>query len=100
MVHGTKGEALLWPMVRYAQASSDDAVCRAILMRHLGEPVVEDMESLLRRYDGTHTERREVGRHCQTAAKLLAQNQELGEKMTMPMLIKEWRSKSKSSPKW
>lgn len=101
MVHGTKGEALLWPMVRYAQASSHDAVCRAILMTHLGEPVVDNMENLLQQYDGTYTERRDVGRHCQTVAKLLALKvHDQGEKITMSMLVKEWRSKSKGSPKW
>lgn len=101
LVHGTSGEPLLWPMVRYAQASSHDAVCRAILMAHLGEPIVDDMESVSLQYDGTHTERRDVGRHCQTVTKLLALKvHEQGEKMTLPMLVKEWRSKSKDSPAW
>jgi hypothetical protein len=101
MVHGTKGEALLWPMVRYAQAAKDDAVCRAIMLTHLGETSEElDVEALLEEGDGTLTERREVGRHCQTVAKLLALKNEQGEKTTMPMLLKEWRSKSKDSPNW
>lgn len=100
MVHGTKGENLLWPMVRYAQSSSSDAVCRAILMSHLGEPIVDDMDELVRQYDGTNTEPRNVGRHCQTVCRLLAQKIQKGEKHTMQQLLKEWRSKSNDSPQW
>lgn len=98
MVHGSQGESLLWPMVRYAQASGNDDVCRAILMAHLGEPICDDIEALARQFDGDVTERRDVGRHCQAVARLLSL-QENGDKgVTVAMLVKEWRSKS--PPQW
>lgn len=100
MIHGRSGEELLWPMVRYAQASGNEEVCTAIIMAHLGEPNCDDIEALCRQYDGVITERRNVGRHCKAVAGLLYERIQEKEKMTLPMLVKDWRSKSKDSPTW
>jgi len=95
MVHGSHGEHLLWPMVRYAQASGNDTVCRAIIMAHLGEPICDDIEELCRQNDGLATELRNVGRQCQTVTKLLNERHTRdGDDLTLPMLVKEWRMKA------
>lgn len=98
MVHGTSGESLLWSMVRYAQASGNDAICRAIMMAHLGEPICDDIEAFCKQFDGTVTDPRDIGRHGQVVTRLLLSRLEEGEKTTVPMLVKEWRSRS--PPPW
>jgi hypothetical protein len=97
MVHGTCSEQLLWPMVRFAQQSGNDAVCRAILMKHLGEPNTPNVLEVCRENDGTTTNRRDVGKHAQTVVRLLGLS---GDKMTPAMLVKEWRAKPDNAPQW
>lgn len=100
MVHGTNSEQLLWPMVRYAQQSGNDAVCRAIIMTHLGEPNCPDVLEVCRQNDGITTNRRDVGKHAQTAIRLLSLRLQEGRDITSAMLVKDWRMKSDKAPQW
>ena len=96
MVHGSSSEQLLGPMVRYAQQTGNDAVCRAVLMKHLGEPNSADVLEVCSRNEGTTTERRDVGKHAQTAVRLLALKTRDGQDVTQAMLVKDWRGKRKA----
>ena len=100
MVHGSSSEQLLWPMVRYAQQTGNDAVCRAILMKHLGEPDSVDVLEVCRQNDGTTTERRDVGKHAQTVVRLLALRMREGQDVTQAMLVKDWRAKPDKAEQW
>jgi hypothetical protein len=98
MVHGSSGESLLWPMVRYAQAGGNDVVCSAILMAHLNEPICDDIETLCQQYDGITNDPRDVGRHGKAVAQLLNLRKQQGDELTLPQLVSEWRSRSPLKP--
>lgn len=100
MVHGTSGYQLFWPMVRYAQASGNDAICRSIVLNHLGEPGVPVASEVQKQNDGITTEPRDVGRHAQTLVRLLELKTQQGEDLTLPMLVKEWRMKPDKAAPW
>jgi hypothetical protein len=100
MVHGTAGSQLFWPMVRYAQASGNDAVCRAIILNHLGEPGAVNATEVQKQNDGITTEPRDVGRHAQCVVRLLQLKVQEGEDLTLSMLVKEWRMKPDNAPQW
>ena len=100
MVHGTSSEHLLLPMIRYGQASGNDAVCKAIILKHLGEPNIQDPLLVEKENEGITTMRREVGSHAQTVVQLLEQRLSEGKDMTMAMLVKDWRSTAASAPQW
>ena len=100
MVHGSSAEKLLWPMVRYAQQSGNDAVCRAIIMTHLGEPNSPDVMEICRQNAGITTDKRDVGLHAQTAVRLLIKRLGEGDKITQAMLIKDWRAKPTNAVEW
>jgi len=99
MVHGSKSESLLWPMVRYGQVSGNDEVCRGIIMAHLGEPI-GDVDEMCRKYDGIQTDLRDVGVHGQTVARLLHSKQQECQDVTVAMLVKEWRAKPEKAAPW
>jgi hypothetical protein len=99
MVHGSSGENLLWPMIRYAQAGGNEEICRAVILTHLNEPLM-DVDELFRRYDGEINDPRDVGLHCKTATELLNTRQQEGAELTLAQLVKEWRSKSADAPQW
>lgn len=100
MVHGTSSEHLLWPMIRYGQETGNDAVCKAIILTHLGEPNAPDPVRVCKENEGVATTRRDVGLHAQTVVRLLEQRLSEGKDMTMAMLVKDWRSTSTSAPQW
>jgi hypothetical protein len=100
MTHGSSSENLFLPMVRYAQASGNDAVCRAIILKHLGEPNAPEVADVLQQNGESTTERRDVGRHAQTVTRLLQLKIQQGEDLTMVMLVKQWRAKPDSAPQW
>ncbi|GKZ00452.1 hypothetical protein MPSEU_000997700 [Mayamaea pseudoterrestris] len=97
MVHGSSGENLLWPMIRYAQAGGNEEICRAVILAHLNEPIM-DVDELFRRFDGVINEPRDVGLHCKTVTQLLQIRQQEGNDLTLAQLVKEWRSKSTNAP--
>jgi hypothetical protein len=100
MVHGTSSEPLLRPMIRYSQEFGSDEVCKAIMLRHLGEPNCPDIEQLQRDHEGQTTTSREVGLHTQGVAEILRLKNQQGKKMTMAKLVQAWRSRSDDLPQW
>jgi ATP-dependent DNA helicase Q1 len=100
MVHGSNGEQLLWTMVRYGQASGNDAVCKAIMLASLGEPDSPDPQQVQKENDGITTDSRDVGKHAKTVVQLLQERIQDGENLTLPMLVKEWRAKPDTAPQW
>ncbi|KAL7562089.1 hypothetical protein ACA910_015410 [Epithemia clementina (nom. ined.)] len=98
LVHEThRGEENLIPMIRYAQASGNDAVCKAILMDNLGEPNAANPTLVQKDNDGITTETRDVGRHGQIVARLVQDAAANGTDVTMAMLVKQWRSKKSTT---
>ena len=92
MISGTCAErSSFWPMTRYGQAHGNDAVCRAILMAKLGEPNSPDPAEVHRKNEGFTTTCRDVSEHVRTLLKLM--QAKANEKLTLSMLVKEWRSK-------
>jgi hypothetical protein len=100
MVHGTSSEHLLWPMIRYAQQSGNDPICKSIILTHLGEPNIPDVMSIVKVNEGISSTPRDVGRHAQTVVKLLSLRIREGKDMTLAMLVKEWRCNGASAPQW
>ena len=101
MTHGESSELLFWKMVRYAQAFGNDEVCRAIILNSLGEPNSMDPTEATLSNDGQTTDNREVGSHAQTVLKLLRiKTFEEGLKLTLAMLVKEWRMKPENAMQW
>ena len=98
MVHGTSSEQLLWPMIRYGQETGNDAVCKAIILTHLGEPNAPDVHRLRNENEGDTTILRDVGNHAQTVVRLLEERIAEGKSMTMAMLVKDWRSTLNTAP--
>jgi hypothetical protein len=100
LVHGTSTEGLLMSMIRYAQEFGTDEVCKAILLRHLGEPNCPDVAQVQRDHVGETTTSREIGRHIQAVAELLRLRNQQGKKITMSKLVQEWRSRADDLPQW
>jgi ATP-dependent DNA helicase Q1 len=98
MIHGDSGEQTFWSMARYAQASGNDAVCKAIMLKTLGEPDCPDVDAVMTANDGITTEQRDVGAHAKTVTALLRYKVLQRENVTLPMLVKDWRSKN--PPDW
>jgi hypothetical protein len=100
MVHGTSSEHLVWPMVRYAQQSGNDPICKAILLTHLGEPNAPDVMKVVADNEGIVTKRRDVGKHAKTVVQLLHKCMQNDDNVTMSMLVKEWRSTGAAASQW
>jgi hypothetical protein len=100
MVHGTSSEHLLWPMIRYAQESGNDPICKAIMMKHLGEPDAPDVMDVVSANEDIVTTRRDVGQHAKTLVRLLHLLIQDGRDVTMAMLVKDWRSTAATAPQW
>jgi hypothetical protein len=100
MVQGSTGENMFWPMVQYGQASGNDAVCKAIILASLGEPNSPDPIEVQKQNDGVVTDPRDVGTHAKTVAQLLQERTDVGDLLTLPMLVKEWRAKGPNASKW
>lgn len=98
MVHGQSSERMYWTMVRYAQEFGNDEVCRAIVLKTLGEPNAPDANAAIARNTDT-VESREVTKHAITALQLLRLKTNEGLKMTLSMLVKEWRA-TKNAPQF
>lgn len=98
MVHGSSSEHLALPMIRYAQESGNDAVCKAIILTHLSEPNAPDILQVQNEHEGATTVPRDVGKHAQAAVRLLDAHLSEGDNMTMNMLVKEWRTTAESAP--
>lgn len=77
---------------RYAQAFGSDAVCRSILLESLGEPGAPSPAVVQEKEGDATTERRDIGKHAQVAARLVAHSQQTGDNVTLSMLVKAWRS--------
>jgi ATP-dependent DNA helicase Q1 len=98
MISGTSAErCTFWPMVRYGQAHGTDAVCRAILLKKLGEPNSPDPAVVHRQNEGFTSECRDVTEHVRTLLQLLQWKN--SNKLTLAMLVKEWRARSPSCPR-
>lgn len=91
MIEGKEGG--FWPMVRYAQANGNDAICKSIILSKLGEPNIQPVAEVDVANASITTDDRDVGRHAQTVTQLLQQKMNENEKLTLPMLVKEWRVK-------
>lgn len=100
MVHGTSSEHLVWPMVRYAQQSGNDAICKAVLLTHLGEPNTPDVMQVVSENEGIVTERRDVGKHAKTVVELLHLRVQQDANVTMAMLVKDWRNTGAGAEQW
>lgn len=98
MVHGSSSERLLLPMVRYAQASGNDALCKAIMLKHLGEPDCPDVKEVEKENEGKTTIRKEVGIHAKTVVQLLNVRLNEGNNITASMLAKDWRTIGAQTP--
>jgi hypothetical protein len=98
MVHGSANEDLLLPMVRYAQESGNDAICKAIMLTHLGEPDCPNIQEVKANNANETTYERDVGVHAQILVKLLDLRLRQGSNITPTMLAKDWRTKSIDTP--
>jgi hypothetical protein len=87
-------------MIRYAQQSGNDEICKAIILTHLGEPNGPNMLAVLKDNEGTSSTPRDVGTHAQTVVKLLSLRMSERKDMTLAMLVKEWRGTGPSTPQW
>lgn len=94
MIHGESCEGSFWPMVSYAQASGNDAVCKAIILKKLNEPNSPDVAEVTQQNDGITNRVVQVGPHAWTVAKLLQVKTQNGELVTLTMLVKEWRGRN------
>ena len=95
MVHGDAGEASFWSMARYSQAHGDDALCRHIILATLGEADDNMGMTLVNLQNAcTSTVQRDIGAHCQTAAKVVNTMNLSGEDCTLNQIVTKWRSKS------
>lgn len=94
LVHSTnRGEENLFPMVRYGQAAGNDAVCKSILLDNLGEPGAPNPTQVQAENDGITTETKDVGIHGQVVVRLVQDAMFESTEVTLPMIIKRWRSK-------
>ena len=100
MVHGSSSEHLVWSMVRYAQQSGNDAICKAILLAHLGEPNAPDVTQVVSENEGTVTGRRDVGKHAKTVVELLHLRTLQEVNVTLTMLVKDWRNTGAGAEQW
>ncbi len=100
MVHGESSEGLYWNMVRYAQESGNDAVCKAIILRALGELPDDQYKMILSQNEGACSDRRDVGMHAKTVVALLQFKLNAGDDMTLAKLVKEWRTKPDKPAPW
>ena len=100
MVHGGNDEKNLLPMVRYAQETGNDAICKAVILSHLGEPDCPDVQAVKRANADATTVLRDIGVHARTLVQLLDVRTQEGKDMTLNMLVKDWRSTSASAPQW
>jgi hypothetical protein len=64
----------------------------------MGEPDAPNVDALMEADDGVTTERKDLGAHCKTVTALLQNKIQSGQDLTLPMLVKEWRSKN--PPEW
>ena len=102
MVHGESqsAEIAFGNMIRYAQESGGDAVCRAIINCNMGETGF-DIEAAKREEEGIGiNERRDISVHAQTVVRLLQAKTSQREKITLNMLVKEWRTKPENALPW
>lgn len=81
-------------MVRYAQASGNDAICKAIILKKLGEPDCPDVGAVTDTNGGDTTDLVNVGRHAKVVTRLLHLKMSEGEQTTLSMLVKLWRSRT------
>lgn len=79
---------LFMTMVRYAQQFGDDRACRALILRHMGEPN-QDTGNFAGVSDGV--EIRDVTSHAITLVRVLMHLQ--NKNVTLNMLNEEWRKK-------
>lgn len=104
MVHGESQGSVeaFWQMTRYAQATGADTLCRTIILSALGEASLnEDSARERETQDGTSiSDRRDVGKHAKTATRLLQHKISQGERVTLNMLVKEWRTKPENAARW
>ena len=92
MIEGKEGG--FWPMVRYAQANGNDAICKSIILSKLGEPDIQPVAEVDTANALITNDERDVGMHAQTVTRLLQQKMSENEQVTLPMLVKEWRVKN------
>lgn len=91
MIHGDSTSDTFITIVRYAQNFGDNRACRALILQNMGEPD-QDVESFYGVDDGV--EKRNVSFHAITILRLLISK---NDKLTMNMLIAEWRKNIKDA---
>mmetsp|Transcript_49371 Transcript_49371/g.55003 ORF Transcript_49371/g.55003 Transcript_49371/m.55003 type:complete len:931 (+) Transcript_49371:140-2932(+) len=91
MIHGDSTSDTFMTIVRYAQNFGDNRACRALILQNMGEPD-QDIESFHGVGDGV--EKRDVSSHAITILRLLISK---NDKVTMNMLITEWRKNLKDT---
>ncbi|CAJ1966492.1 unnamed protein product [Cylindrotheca closterium] len=106
MINGERTETLFNGMIRYGQRFGNDTICRMTILESLGETGESDFSGTLKRYDtsGTHETislegsgvLKDITAHAKTLLQLLFLKQD--DKLTMPMLLKEWRAKPDGAP--
>ena len=102
MVHGESksAEISFGNMVRYAQASGSDAVCRAIINHQMGETGYDVSAATREEEKAGLCERRNIGRHALTVLKIIQEKNREREKMTLNKIVKEWRTKPENALPW
>ena len=82
-------------MVCYAERYGSDRLCRAMLMQHLGDNITQQQVDLIvssaeEQARNEFVQTKDVATHAKTVLQLLSLKQY--DKLTLPMLVKEWRS--------
>jgi ATP-dependent DNA helicase Q1 len=101
MIHGDQSEPLFMIMVQYAQRFGGDKICRATILKSLGEKSVDAFDEVLGLHDTSNTDDgcsglKEVTAHAQTCLQLLYLRQ--SDNVTLSMLTKDWRAKPAGAP--
>ena len=95
MIHGEMGESTFWGMVKYGNANGDDALCRHVILATLGETQSFNSNTLdTLKNNNPLTIPREVGKHCQTATRVVDTFRQINEQCTINQIVSKWRSKA------
>ena len=99
MIHGDNSEGSFWSMVRYAQTSGNDFVCRNLILRVLGEEQTNKNNVDIEASKNETTEERDVTQHAKTALQLVYSSlQRKKDWLTLNKLVQNWRSTSNNAP--
>lgn len=98
MIHGEMGEGAFWGMVKYGNAHGDDHLCRHVILATLGETQSFRADTLTTlRNNNKLTVERDVGKHCQTATRVVDAFRKMNEECTVNQIVTKWRSKTSAT---